>query len=136
MSRFFDSCRKNSFLYFSISKNFHVNNAFFLLCVVSICIMHTVLWRNLGTQHYTLHFLFKYKRCAVQPYLVICDRKYQMFSIFTHLFDSTPSRLTSAYTGCLKIREFRIQSVVGDHFSSSNMEIKKNRDSPHKDTLV
>jgi hypothetical protein len=40
------------------------------------------------------------------------------------------------YTGCLKIREFRIQSVVGDHFSSPNMEIKKNRDSPHKDTLV
>jgi hypothetical protein len=30
------------------------------------------------------------------------------------------------YTGCLKIREFRIQSVVGDHFSSPNMEIKKN----------
>jgi hypothetical protein len=26
---------------------------------------------------------------------------------------------------CLKIREFRIQSVVGDHFSSPNMEIKK-----------
>jgi hypothetical protein len=24
------------------------------------------------------------------------------------------------YTGCLKIREFRIQSVVGDHFSSPN----------------
>jgi hypothetical protein len=29
------------------------------------------------------------------------------------------------YTGCLKTREFRIQSVVGDHFSSLNMEIKK-----------
>jgi hypothetical protein len=29
------------------------------------------------------------------------------------------------HTGCLKIREFRIQSVVGDHFSSPNMEIKK-----------
>jgi hypothetical protein len=29
------------------------------------------------------------------------------------------------HTGCLKIREFRIQSVVVDHFSSSNMEIKK-----------
>jgi hypothetical protein len=27
------------------------------------------------------------------------------------------------YTGCLKIREFRIQSVVGDHFSSSNKEM-------------
>jgi hypothetical protein len=35
---------------------------------------------------------------------------------------------------CLKIREFRIQNVVGDHFSSPNMEIKKN--SLHKDTLV
>jgi hypothetical protein len=30
------------------------------------------------------------------------------------------------YTGCLKIREFRIQSVVGDYFSGPNMEIKKN----------
>jgi hypothetical protein len=29
------------------------------------------------------------------------------------------------YTGCLKIREFQIQSVVGDHFSSPNMKIKK-----------
>jgi hypothetical protein len=29
------------------------------------------------------------------------------------------------HTECLKIREFRIQSVVGDHFSSPNMEIKK-----------
>jgi hypothetical protein len=29
------------------------------------------------------------------------------------------------YTGCLKIREFRIQNVVGDHFSSPNIEIKK-----------
>jgi hypothetical protein len=29
------------------------------------------------------------------------------------------------HTGCPKIREFRIQSVVGDHFSSPNMEIKK-----------
>jgi hypothetical protein len=29
------------------------------------------------------------------------------------------------HTGVLKIREFRIQNVVGDHFSSSNMEIKK-----------
>jgi hypothetical protein len=26
---------------------------------------------------------------------------------------------------CLKIREFQIQSVVGDHLSSPNMEIKK-----------
>jgi hypothetical protein len=43
---------------------------------------------------------------------------------------------TVYYTWCLKISEFRIQSVVGDHFSSPNMEIKKNRDSPHKDTLV
>jgi hypothetical protein len=29
------------------------------------------------------------------------------------------------YTGCLKIHVFRIQSIVGDHFSSPNMEIKK-----------
>jgi hypothetical protein len=40
------------------------------------------------------------------------------------------------HTGCLKIREFRIQSVVGDHLSSANMEIKKSRDSPHKDKLI
>jgi hypothetical protein len=39
------------------------------------------------------------------------------------------------HTGCPKIREFRIQSVVGDQFSSPNMEIKKNRDFPYKDTL-
>jgi hypothetical protein len=26
--------------------------------------------------------------------------------------------------------------VVGDHFSSLNMEIKKNRDSPHKDKIA
>jgi hypothetical protein len=32
------------------------------------------------------------------------------------------------YTVCLTIREFRIQSVVGDHFSSPNMEIKKEED--------
>jgi hypothetical protein len=43
---------------------------------------------------------------------------------------------TFKYTGCIKIREFRILSVVGDHFSSPNMEIKKNRNSPRKDTLV
>jgi hypothetical protein len=36
------------------------------------------------------------------------------------------------HTGCLKIHEFRIQSIVGNHFSSQNMEIKKNRDSPTK----
>jgi hypothetical protein len=30
------------------------------------------------------------------------------------------------YTGCVKIREFRIQSVVGDHFSSPNMEKNRN----------
>jgi hypothetical protein len=29
------------------------------------------------------------------------------------------------HTGCLRIREFQIQSVVGDHFSSPNLEIKK-----------
>jgi hypothetical protein len=30
-------------------------------------------------------------------------------------------------TGCPKIRKFRIQSVVGDHFSRPNMEIKKKK---------
>jgi hypothetical protein len=40
------------------------------------------------------------------------------------------------HTGCLKIRELRIQSAVGDHLSSANMEIKKSRDSPHKDKLI
>jgi hypothetical protein len=30
-------------------------------------------------------------------------------------------------TGCLKIREFRIQSVVGDHFSNPNIEKKKKK---------
>jgi hypothetical protein len=39
-------------------------------------------------------------------------------------------KISLYYTGCLKIREFQIQSVVWDHFSSPNMEIKKNRDSP------
>jgi hypothetical protein len=29
-----------------------------------------------------------------------------------------------------------IEITTGDHFSSPNMEIKKNRDSPHKGTLV
>jgi hypothetical protein len=37
---------------------------------------------------------------------------------------------TVVYTGCLKIREFRIQSVVGDHFNSPNMEIKKKIGTP------
>jgi hypothetical protein len=40
------------------------------------------------------------------------------------------------HTGCLKIRKFRIQSVVGDHFSSPNMEIKKKSEVSHKDTVV
>jgi hypothetical protein len=35
--------------------------------------------------------------------------------------------IITLYTGCLKIHEFRIQSVVGDHFSSPNMEIKKKK---------
>jgi hypothetical protein len=39
----------------------------------------------------------------------------------TH-FNKKPDMI---YTGCLKIRQFRIQSVVGDHFSSPNMEIEK-----------
>jgi hypothetical protein len=36
----------------------------------------------------------------------------------------------SAHTGCLKIRDFQIQSIVGDHFSSLNMEIKKKIGTP------
>jgi hypothetical protein len=31
----------------------------------------------------------------------------------------------NSHLQCLKIREFWIQNVVGDHFSSPNMEIKK-----------
>jgi hypothetical protein len=38
--------------------------------------------------------------------------------------------LLGKHTGCLKIRQFRIQSVVGDHFSSPNMEIKKKTGPP------
>jgi hypothetical protein len=38
--------------------------------------------------------------------------------------------LCQMYTGCLKIRDFQIQSVVGDHFSSPNVEIKKNSGLP------
>jgi hypothetical protein len=52
------------------------------------------------------------------------------------LLYSFPIKRKKYYTGCLKIREYRIQSVVGNDFSSPNMEIKKNRDSLHKDTLV
>jgi hypothetical protein len=40
------------------------------------------------------------------------------------------NELKFRYTGCLKIREFRIQSVVGDHISSLNMEIKKKIGTP------
>jgi hypothetical protein len=37
------------------------------------------------------------------------------------------SFLGHLYAGCLKFREFRIQSVVGDHFRGPNMEIKKKK---------
>jgi hypothetical protein len=37
------------------------------------------------------------------------------------------------YTGCLKIREFHVQSVVS---VVQIWKLKKNRNSPHKDTLV
>jgi hypothetical protein len=37
---------------------------------------------------------------------------------------------------CFNIREFQIQSIVGDHFSSPNMEIKNKSGLPHKDKLV
>jgi hypothetical protein len=36
----------------------------------------------------------------------------------------------------IEVCKFRIQSVAGDHFSNPNMEIKKNRDFPHKDALI
>jgi hypothetical protein len=39
------------------------------------------------------------------------------------------------YTGCLKIREFRIQSVVGDDFSSSNLEIKNKSGLPPQSNI-
>jgi hypothetical protein len=38
---------------------------------------------------------------------------------------SQPSTVRDIHTGCLKIREFQIHSVVGDHFSNPNIEIKK-----------
>jgi hypothetical protein len=41
-----------------------------------------------------------------------------------HIFNLISNR------GCLKIREFRIQSAVWDHFSSPNMEIKKKIGTP------
>jgi hypothetical protein len=47
-------------------------------------------------------------------------------------YDPQETNRPVRYTGCLKIREFRIQSVVGDHFSSPNMEIKKNGTPPTK----
>jgi hypothetical protein len=39
-------------------------------------------------------------------------------------------------TGCPKIRKFRIQSVVGDHFSRPNMEIKKKSGLPPQRCLL
>jgi hypothetical protein len=40
------------------------------------------------------------------------------------------------YTVCLTNREFRIQSVVGDHFSSPNIEIKKKSGLPPQRSCV
>jgi hypothetical protein len=59
-----------------------------------------------------------------------------IFKIVFALFHYISSFVVAYYTGCLNTREFRIQSVVGDHFSCPNLEIKKNRDSSLKDTLV
>jgi hypothetical protein len=36
------------------------------------------------------------------------------------------------YTGCLQIRELRMQSVEGDHFNCPNMEVKKIGTTPAK----
>jgi hypothetical protein len=57
-------------------------------------------------------------------------------SFCTRLNDKMLARTKSSIYRVSQIREFQIQSVVGDHFSSPNMEIKKNRDSPHKDTVA
>jgi hypothetical protein len=67
---------------------------------------------------------------------IICQNSPRIYQTVDNLTYSQD--ITSEYnnTRCLKIREFQIQSVVGDHFSSPNMEIKKNRDSPHKDKLI
>jgi hypothetical protein len=73
----------------------------------------------------------------VEIYLLVCEANdIQNLCEFSTATAKGQSFIMTLYTGCLKIREFRIQSVVGDHFSSPNMEIKKNRGSPHKDTLV
>jgi hypothetical protein len=50
---------------------------------------------------------------------------YSHITVVTRQSENQSSGGSIGYTGCLKIREFRIQSVVGDHFSSPNMEIKK-----------
>jgi hypothetical protein len=46
----------------------------------------------------------------------------KIFRIF-FLFNWT--RNSVSYTGCLKIRELRIQNGAGDHLSNPNMSIKK-----------
>jgi hypothetical protein len=46
--------------------------------------------------------------------------------VFPHTYFTKFMPNVYRITGCLKIRDFQIQSVVGDHFSSPNMEIKKN----------
>jgi hypothetical protein len=56
--------------------------------------------------------------------MYVGKKREQYHSLLDHNFLST-RYLVEIYTGCLKICEFRIQSVVGDHFSSPNMETKK-----------
>jgi hypothetical protein len=61
--------------------------------------------------------------------------KLLIHDMYVVLFRETRSiqgkKISLYYTGCLKI-----QSVVGHHFRSPNMEIKKKSRLPHKDTLV
>jgi hypothetical protein len=56
--------------------------------------------------------------------MYVGKKREKYHSLLDHNFLNT-RYLVEIYTGCLKICEFRIQSVVGDHFSSPNMETKK-----------
>jgi hypothetical protein len=60
---------------------------------------------------------------------------YNIFQIFSHSKQIWFFNLKFKYTGCLKIREFRIQRVVRITSVVQIWKLKKNRHSPHKDTL-
>jgi hypothetical protein len=55
--------------------------------------------------------------------------KFTLYAVPNGLLFLTPTQPRFSFERmiyrCLKIREFGIQSVVGDHFNSPNMEIKK-----------